>query len=299
VPGIDARLSLGSTVSGQVTGSRGQPLRNICVVAFNASSFGFDSTGKKGRYRIPALSTGRYAVEFLSCDPARNLVPEIAGITVTAPRPVLHLNARLAAGGSVSGTIRATTPAGRPVADECVQVLGTNPGNPGSFAMTGPRGRYQATGLAPGTYQVLLGDQICSQGSDDLAAQWYRDQPTQATAARVHVSSGQVTAGIDATLRADGGISGTVTSTAGRVTGACVTAIPLAGGNPEIAVSLHGRYTLESLIPGRYKVRFSSGCGITGLRTQWWKDASSASHATIIGVAAGQLVTGIDAAMSH
>jgi hypothetical protein len=51
--------------------------------------------------------------------------------------------------------------------------------------------------------------------------------------------------------------------------------------------------------PGRYEVKFSAGCGDSGFKTQWWQHAGSARAATVISVAAGAAVTGIDATLSH
>ena len=63
----------------------------------------------------------------------------------------------------------------------------------------------------------------------DYAPQWYRNQPTQATAKDVTVSAGPDTARIGATLALDGGISGTVTDLADTpIPGECVTAVRLA-----------------------------------------------------------------------
>jgi hypothetical protein len=46
-------------------------------------------------------------------------------------------------------------------------------------------------------------------------------------------------------------------------------------------------------------VKFSTGCGDTGFKTQWWQNASSAATATIITVNPGTPVPGIDAALTH
>jgi hypothetical protein len=65
-----------------------------------------------------------------------------------------------------------------------------------------------------------------------------------------------------------------------------------------IAISTStGSYSLQDLQPGRYKVKFSIGCGASGFKTQWWKNAGTSAAATVITVGAGALVTGIDAAL--
>jgi hypothetical protein len=83
--------------------------------------------------------------------------------------------------------------------------------------------------------------------------------------------------------------------------GVCVTAMPLeAGSVPVVAVSgKSGAFTFSEMLPGRYKAQFSSGCGATGYRTQWWQNAGSRQAATVINVTAAQTVTGIDATMTR
>ena len=46
-------------------------------------------------------------------------------------------------------------------------------------------------------------------------------------------------------------------------------------------------------------MKFSTGCGDAGFKTQWWQDASSAATATVIKVGASATVTGIDADSTH
>jgi hypothetical protein len=59
-----------------------------------------------------------------------------------------------------------------------------------------------------------------------------------------------------------------------------------------------GGYTLAELLPGDYKVRFSSGCGATGYATQWNGGAASQAAANPIPVGAGQTQSGINANLS-
>ncbi len=81
-----------------------------------------------------------------------------------------------------------------------------------------------------------------------------------------------------------------------------MTAIPssadLAGSPRVVAVSRTGGYALTELVPGQYKVEFSSGCGASGYVRQWWQDASSQVAATVVNVGSAQVVSGISATMS-
>lgn len=308
--GIDARMTLGGSISGRVVSRLGKPLRDVCVIAFDgaADSFGFGQTSRTGSYTITGLSTGSYALSFSPCD-EQNLVSESrpGTVRVIAPGTVHGIDATLSAGGAVSGSVGFGSGPARPLAGVCVEVISTRDGLAG-FGFTGPHGGYIATGLATGTYQVLFGSPDC--GYIGFAPQWFRDEPTESGADLVSVTAGRTTSHIGATLLPGGlgAISGHVARSGGRaVGGECVTAFPARTSDPtfgivqtEIAVtSRSGGYSLLSLAPGRYKVRFDSGCGATGLATQWWKAANSAATATVITVTANATVTGIDAALRH
>ena len=198
--GIDSRLTAGGTISGTAVGATGKPLRNICLFAFAGLTgyLGFATTSKVGTYKISALPTSTYSVEFFPCDD-QNLIPVISHAKVTAPHAVTGLNATLRPGGSISGVV--TAAAGGAVSNTCVEVVSTDPTNPGSFATTNVDGSYLADGLAAGSYQVYFGDPTCVFSPVNFAPQWYDNQPTQATATPVTVTVGQTTPSIDAALQ--------------------------------------------------------------------------------------------------
>lgn len=302
--GINARLRVGGSISGVVTGPSNKPLDDICAEAIDnhSQSFGFTETNLRGRYSVPALATGRYEMFFAPCaDGLPNLgsVTRPGLVTVTAPHAVTGINIKLKPGGSASGTVTSGVAPTSPFASACVLLSPTNPNGSFGFAFTDQNGRYVAPDLAPGKYQALFGDPFCdleSEGVDTLAPQWFNSQPTQATANDITVMAGHTTTGISAALQPYGSIAGTVTNAAqAGVSGECVTAVPMSTSAdpftgipeaPEIAISTSsGQYTLTDLAAGRYKVKFSVGCGDTGFATQWWDNASSEASATVITVA--------------
>ena len=301
--GIGAALAVGGSISGQVVArATGKPVRNVCVDAFNRPSqaFGFAETNKTGHYTMRGLATGRYSVSFSPCY-AKG--PNVAGSTrvglvrVTAPHPVTGISARLAPGGNVSGIV---TGGSHPQIGTCVELVPLSPTGNFGFAGTGINGTYKATGLSAGQYQVF------SCATSQFAAQWYNGQPTQVTAGTITVRAGNTTTGIDAALQPFGEITGNATGpTNAPVDAECVTAIPVGKGfagfyPPVIAITAQtGGYSLLDLQPGKYKVKFSTGCGDSGFTTQWWKNADSAAAATVITVGAGAVVTGIDAALKQ
>jgi len=308
---VDASLAVGGSMSGQVVAlATGKPVRNECVEAFGQAtqSFGFAQTDKTGHYTMHGLATGRYTVSFSRCY-AKG--PDLAGSTraglvrVTAPHTTSGINARLRAGASVSGTVTGGAQP-RPQIGACVELFPLSPTGAGSFAETGLDGTYTATGLAAGQYQVYFNDPTCFFGGISLASEWYKGQPTEATADTITVTAGSTTSGIDATLQPFGRITGTVTGPAqAPVGGECVTAVPIGKDfagffAPEVAITTTtGSYSLLDVQPGRYKVKFSTGCGDTGFKTQWWQHAGSRSTATVITVGGGAAVTAIDATLTH
>jgi len=218
---------------------------------------------------------------------------------------VRGVNYAVALAGTISGTVTGGPSATTPRPGICVTAAPLSAAGQYGFTSTVRGGRYAIAGLAPGRYRLYFDPVGCYAGALPFAPQWYSGKHSQATATPVSVSPGAVTSTIDVTLLPDGAITGTVTTQQPPGTpldGACVEATPLkvpagASASPIYAVSRSGAYSLTSLPPGRYLVKFSSGCGATGYRAQWWENASAASSATAITVKPGTVTAGINAAM--
>jgi Carboxypeptidase regulatory-like domain len=302
-PGIDGRLVFGSTISGRVINRAGNPLRNICVQAAAASGGPVASaiTSRAGTYTIRALASGRYSVEFEPCG-SQNLITALTRVRVIAPHVKTGVNATLRPGGSISGAVTASS--AQPVSDSCVEAYRTGSAALAGFSYTDLDGSYLMTGLTAGSYQVYFGDPRCVFAAPGLAPQWDGSQSAQADATPVSVTVGATTGPVDAALQPDGEITGTVSvagSPATPLSGACVTAFRVSGAQQAglsaavVAVSGPGGYTLADLLPGRYRVRFSAGCGATGYATQWYQDMPSRTAATVITVTPAGTLTGISA----
>jgi hypothetical protein len=306
-------LGPGGKITGILTDkTTGRPLRDGCVetVSLNGLYTSFTTTGKNGRYILNALNTASYRLEAGPCfTGGANLAEQVrpGAIGVTAGRTRSGIGLALTPGGSVSGTLLAGSPP-EPQDMLCVDIV-PKPGGLGSgIAISGQGGTFTATNVLPGRYTVFLGDPLCGFG---FASQWYDHRPTAATATTVTVRAGRTTRLARAALADDGQISGTVTGPApghAPLTGACVTAVPTgpgpAGtgpfgiGQPVVtAVTSRGDYSVIDLAPGRYRVVFQSGCGVSGFATQWWRHAASKAKATVITVTAGAHLTGVSAAL--
>jgi hypothetical protein len=309
--GVHIALPRGGDITGKVTvaGSHAAA-RDVCVEAYPARGSagdwgfgGFANTNAAGTYRLTGLGTGRYVVSIQTTDGCHASSQNLAGtkvrgsVRVTAGKVTGNVDASLHPGGSIAG--RVTGPGSKDVAGACVELFQL-PGGLMDEAETGAYGAYTLSGLAAGRYKVELGDPNCSDGGAGLAGRWYDGAGGSGSATIVTVRAGKTTAAIDASLPADGGISGSVTGPGdAALTGICVSAVPAAAGqSPVYTVSADGSYQLPDLLPGKYRVEFQSGCGQAGLATQWWDAAASSQAATVIDVGSGDTVTGVSAAMT-
>lgn len=306
---IALRLPPGGAVTGRITtAAGGRPVSGACVrailVSAAAASLGIGSstrTGRSGTYKVVGLRTGSYRI---------TLDPNCAGtavnlrtitlqhlVRVTEGKVTPGVNASLPIGGSIAGQVTGPAAAAEPGA--CV-VASLITGGPVQSASADERGKYLITGLTPGRYKVEFGDPSCSDNAAGLGIQWFGGAADSGAATVITVTAGQTASAIDGALPADGTITGSVTgSSASKLTGVCVSAVPLAKGEQaSFTVSAGGSYMVTDLQPGRYKVEFQAGCGQGGVTTQWWHDAGSSAAAKVIAITAGATVGGIDATMT-
>ncbi len=310
--GINAVMTTGGSISGEVTTGAGHPQSRVCVEASDAADFSFGGgfTNSQGRYTMKGLSSGSYAITFSDCDFGKGHVrlgtaALLAPVKLIAPHAVTAPTEKLSPGGSISGTVLGG-PGATPQSGVCVVAVPAGATFATGLSETSGSGAYKLANLAPGTYKVYLGDPFCLFTDDSFAPQWYLGKSLQVAATSVKVTSGAETTGIGATLGSDGTITGVVTTTSHKpVAGECVTATPVnpapdpaedAVPHPVVAIS-SGSYVLTGLVPGKYTVEFSTGCGASGFHPQWWHNASSAAKATVITVPASTTVANINATL--
>ncbi len=293
---VSSALVAGGSITGRVTAeATGKPVGDVCVFAQSTSQpdyFGMGRTSAHGYYSVPSLNTSDYELLFGPCNAggdgnlAAALLQRVVHATIGSRTE--GVNIALAAGGKVEGTVTAGSPAaGQP--DICVQAVGLS-NDLQVTTTTAADGSYRLQNMPAGGYHVYFAEPSC--GIADLLA-------PQVYASEVTVTAGPAATGVNADLAADGSISGKVTGAGGSpLSGVCVAAIGTAAGSGPVAESTaSGTYTIGGLVPGSYVVRFASGCGAAGYRTQWWQDASSRGTAKIITVAPGSALTGISASM--
>ena len=299
--GINAVLISGTSVSGRVRlAATDKFVPRYCRVTATDSAgdeLAISGVTKAGHYNLHHLRAGRYSLN--ACFPPFSGVIKPV-VVISNSRATTGVTITLPTTGSLRGRVLddSGTSAEPGV---CVTAFPQSGHGFVQVMSTGADGRYELSGLNPGRYRVLFSP-VCLAGFAAVGPQWFKGQPTQASATLVRVAADHTRRGVDARLSAYGGISGMVTDPAhSPVAGICVTAAARAtGAVPVVAVTaVSGAYSLGDLAPGNYTLKFSSGCGATGYKTQYYKGASSPRSASPVAVSAATITTGIDATMQH
>ncbi len=210
--GIDAALEVGAVVTGRVTDEvTGAPLESICATLSGQPGYSFSQlvTDADGSFSFTGVGTGSYTLVFQDCA-GTGYAPEFyddqydytkaTTISVVAGATVANLDAGLAAGGSVIGTVTDEA-SGLPIEGECVSAVSEFwNGIPElvGFAETGLDGTYRIEGLPTGNVKLVFYD--CDWAPARYVAEFYDGKPDYDTADPVAVTVAQSTAGIDAAL---------------------------------------------------------------------------------------------------
>ncbi len=315
---VNAVLSPGAAITGQVTGSDGAPLGDVFIYAY-APDLGqyvtVASDHLDGSYRLPGLSEGDYLI----CFGAENVrQPAATGyvnecyddqrdsytatpVHVTAGAVTAGIDAVLAVGAAISG--RVTDPAGAGIPNVYVNTSSADGWQFGSIAVTDVTGHYRLTGLP--AIAVL----VCFQVSGDDASntgyvnECYDDQPDASTATPVETTAGQARSGIDAELALGAAISGQLTDPAGAgILNAYVFGYGADGSYLGQAFSDEtGRYRLSGLPATAVLVCFAGyegGANGAGYVSECYDDQPDLSTANPVNTTAGQVRSGVDAELA-
>ncbi len=298
---INAALEPAAVISGAITNSAAAAVSSNVYVydATTKALVGSGGTAANGSYQVGPLPGGSYLVEF---------APRTAGyqtqyyngqatlaaanaVTATVGHTTTGINATLPLPGAISGTVT-----GSSGGIEGVEVIADDAqGNVVADASTASDGTYTVSTLPAGAYHVEF---LPSGGG--LLPQYYKDEPTLASANAIAVTSGATTTGINAALQSGGEIAGTVTDS--------VSNAPLAGIDVQInggsanseyigkaVTNTNGQYSFTGLPSGSYTVQFSDPTN--DHVSQYYKASATASGAQAVAVTTGQVVAGIDAAL--
>lgn len=313
-PQADAELTAATHIAGVVTGPANGAAIGVQVAAYRESGdgtwefVGSALTDSSGAYDLVGLPAGVYRVAFAPFgepdyvgeywDGASSL-DAADDIDLSDGTPATGIDAQLAAGGHVTGTV--TGPDGAPLAGIYVNAVRrpAAPGSPTGFAVTDADGRYDIGGLGTGDYDVSFNDLAQS-----YVPEFWPDAHPPAGGEAVPVTAGATTSQIDARLEQAGRISGTVTGTdagpvgdvgviAHRLDQTSRTWAPTAGAMTQP----DGSYDVGGLLPGTYRVQFRDLSG-AGYADEFWNDAPTLARGRDIEVIAGDTQRGVDARLA-
>jgi 5-hydroxyisourate hydrolase-like protein (transthyretin family) len=298
--GINGALSAGGQISGTVTSAASHdPLQGVEVDVYDSSDEFVNSTttAASGTYTLSGLTPGSYEVGFV---PTGNLLPQFYNgqasldnanaVTVTASHTTSGIDAALAAGGNISGTVTDAA-SGDPMVGVEVDVFDSED-NFITSTTTAADGTYTVTGLAAGSYEAGF------FATGNFLPQYYNGKASLATASSVSVSSGETTDGIDAALAAGGQITGTATDSSTHA-GVANVEVDLYDSTGTLVsftdTAADGTYTLPGIAAGSYRVGFIPADTYS---PQFYNGKSSLATADTVSVTTGSTTSGIDAPLT-
>ncbi|WEO77971.1 carboxypeptidase regulatory-like domain-containing protein [Cryobacterium sp. SO2] len=304
VTGKDAGLTAGATLTGQVVADDdGTPVSTGWVEALAADGHQVlsVSTDESGNYSLTGLPAGEYVLTFSDYNQRytqewwnnQTSFESAQHITVAAGATITDLNAGLALGGSITGSLSVQGGGASALEDAMVEVY-TAAGDSVTSVSVDENAHYSITGLPTGDYTLRF-----SADQSGAFSEWWNNQPSQETAQTVAVTSGQVTTGIDAVLEQSASISGTVigedsaglTDTRVRVYDADGASVSTAYTDNE------GHYTVNGMRAGSYTLRFYAPNDSNYL-AEWWNDKTTQESADFIELSTAEKHTGADATLA-
>ncbi len=300
-PSVPAGAVVPGSVSGVITAqATGDPLANVLVAVYSDAYIyqGQAQTSASGEYTVSGLSegtakvrihgTGAYAQEWYGD------MPDFATatpITVVGGADTTGIDASLAIGGSISGTVTEVG-TGDPISGIGVEVYGVEgPQDWLATANTDASGDYTVVGLPAGSLTVLF-----AQWSS-YSPEWFDNQPFTGNPTPVPVTLGSDTPGIDADLGLAGSIAGKVVidASGNGIPYSVMNAFDTGSGDllASTEADAGGNYQLTELIAG-------SSVVLEGISTEvlygygWYGGGTSIEDATPITVIGGTTPMMID-----
>jgi len=281
------------------------------------------TTDEAGDYSLD-VPAGQIVVEFSDWERGA-YIPEFynnttawasaAKIAVADEAVVNNINAVLAEGGHITGTVTAEA-TGEPLSGVRVVAMVPPTGEEmGYEAFTRTDGTYEIAGLPTGSYVVMFVDIGETDPSFEriYLDEFYNGATTWGGATTLSVTAPATRTNVNASMRVGNSISGQVTESGTGET------IWIDGWGQGIQVGLYdtsgnevgwtmtredGTYHLGGLPDGSYKVKFYDwgydGVGDPGNQfyvTQWYSNKASFAAANTVAVSGQQVRTGVNAAM--
>jgi hypothetical protein len=305
--GINNALSRYSTISGQVTdATTGAPVPNVIVNADGTiyGGYGWTTTQIDGTYTLNSLIPDSYRISFSPSSETNYQVSWYANKTsidtadlvlVGVEQTVTGINQTLVEGGRISGTVT-NAATGALLPNVYVYAYDFATGAYRSSAATNESGSYILGNLPAGQHKVYFVPDNWTY--PDLTGEWYNNQPNEVDANPVTVTTGAITANINAALETAARITGRVTraSDGAPLQGVYVTAVTAESNSwmRQVMTDENGVYTLTGLAAGTWKVYFQGGADYID---QWYQDQLYFDTANVLTLTQGQTLSGIDAVL--
>jgi hypothetical protein len=286
--------SISGTVSDASTGQ--PPPTGACAYAYR------DSDGSLAAGTCIDLQTGAYSLDGLEAGVAYRIQVSAGapypqetwwpgGPTIRDAQAVVApatVDVSLPFAGALAGTLMRSD--GSPAADEFVTVfLADREEAFGRYTTTAADGNWTIDGLYPTSYKVAFGGAYQA---------WAFGKSDWGSADTIALGAG-ATVRVDDTLFLPASISGAVRDESGApIAGICVmpeNVVPSGGGWTGGCTDASGAYQAGDItpVPGDYRVLFWDPQ--SRYASEYWRDATNPASATVVSLARGAQVTGIDA----
>jgi len=290
----------GGTISGKVTDTVETGIVGVGVTAYGETNIDVWGaiTDENGEYQITGLPDDNFNIHFWGGNWAYNdgylsswyngksSMDTADAVTITGAGSVTGIDVMLAAGGSISGTVKDASGGG--IEKATIGAYGESGGT--NWSYTDENGEYTVAGLEDDSYQVY-----CNAGAQGYIGEWYNDKSSQNSSDSVTVTSPSQVSGIDFTLAGAGGISGTVKDTSGN--GIEEVYVKAFGESTNMtgmgATDENGAYEILGIPDDSYRIQFQGES--KGYSDQWYSSKSHWDTAEHVTVTAPNKTTGIDA----
>ncbi|MEU1972179.1 carboxypeptidase regulatory-like domain-containing protein [Microbacterium sp. NPDC019599] len=306
--GISPTVVRAGAIAGVVTDDAGAPLEGVSVSARAVVVPGYPSvesvgvvTDPEGRFALGGLPAGEYAVRFAPQGSSANVVAEwwddspgadsASRVIVRAGSTVSDVNASLAAGATIAGTVRDGH--GSPMADASVAVYRVDGTFVTSVASTAD-GAFSVPYLPADSYQL----EFSARKDGGVLTEWWDDAASRGAASVISLAAGETVENIDAILAEsdgsvfetyDAGLSGVVKDAEGDPIANVIVEINSVDQvfGATVMTNAEGEWSLGGMTAGNYVVAFIAVIDDEQLIT-YWGGASDFATATVIHLTRGE-----------